>query len=125
MPYQDDPTIRDEEVLWRRANADMFDKTVDGEELLQSWAFKDPKDTLSVDIASETSEAEVLAAGHPGQRIVGITAGFVRELGYTVARDPEPNDPAHALIIPKPGKTKKEKHLDRQSMALRATWTKR
>jgi len=121
-PWFDDPSIDDETVLWRRVDPSMFDD-LEGRQTLTSFAFKSPQDELSMDVSSETTADEILAAGFPGQKIVGIKVGLLRSLGYIVARDPEPDNPAHVLVLPKPGKSKKQKHLDRQRMAQNCTWT--
>ena len=100
----------------------MFDVGPDGQPILQSFAFKAPGDELSMDVSAETTAEKVLESGLPDQKIVGIKAGKLRRLGYIIMRDPEPDDPAHVLVLPLPGKSKKQKHLDRKAMALNATW---
>lgn len=100
----------------------MFDVDLEGREVLTSFAFKAPDDELSMDISTETTKELALAAGYPGQRIVGVKAGVFRRLGYLIVRDPEPDNPAHVLVIPEPGKTNAQKHRDRKAMALNATW---
>jgi len=55
---------------------------------LQSWAWDDQQQEISVYYGAETSVEAVLAAGKPDQRIIRIAAGDVRRLGYIVARDP-------------------------------------
>lgn len=75
-----------------------------------------------MDVSTETTRERVLGAGFPGQQIVGVKAGELRKLGYLIVRDPEPNNPAHVLVIPNPGKSSKQKHRDRKAMALRAEW---
>ena len=121
-PWVDDPSIDDDTTLWRRVNQGMFHVDLEGRQSLTSFAFKSPADELSMDISIETTAEKVLAAGLPDQKIVSIKAGLLRGLGYIIARDPEPNNSAHVLVLPTPGKTKKEKHLDRQTMAKNATW---
>lgn len=121
-PRIDDLSIADETALWRRVNQSMFDVDPAGRLTLQSFAFKAPGDELSMDISTETTAEKVLAAGLPAQKIVSIKVGELRRLGYIIVRDPEPNDPAHVLVLPAPGKSKKQKHLDRKAMALSATW---
>jgi hypothetical protein len=121
-PRVDDSSIADETILWRRVNQSMFDVGPEGQAILQSFAFKAPGDELSMDISGETTAEKVLAAGLPSQKVVGIKAGVLRRLGYIIVRDPEPDDPAHVLVLPLPGKSKKQKHLDRKAMALNAIW---
>ncbi len=120
-PRTDDLSIDDETVLWRRVSPSMFNTDTQGNLILTSFAFKAPQDELSMDVSSETTREKALAMGFPGQRLVGIKAGTLRQLGYIIVRDPEPNNPAHVLVLPKPGKTKSEKQLDRKAMALAVT----
>jgi hypothetical protein len=94
----------------------------EGKRSLTSFAFNSPDDELSMDVSTETTTEKVLAAGVPGQQIVSIKAGELRKLGYGIVRDPEPNDPAHVLVIPNPGKSSSQKHRDRKAMAIRAQW---
>lgn len=121
-PSVDDTSIDSDIVLWRRVNRSMLDVDSEGRQTLTSFAFKSQGDELSMDLSTETTRERVLEAGLPEQKIVGIKVGVLRELGYIIVRDPEPNDPAHVLVLPKPGKSKKEKHLDRKAMALKAEW---
>jgi hypothetical protein len=122
MPWVDDTSINDEVTLWRRVNQSMFSEDSNGRTVLTSFAFKSPDDELSMDVSTETTAETVLSAGYPTQTIVGIKAGVLRKLGYIIARDPVPNNPAHVLVVPTPGKSQKQKHLDRQTMAQNATW---
>lgn len=108
QPRVDDPSIRDEEVLWRRVLPE-WTTMKGGTFRPTSQTFKDRRSyELSVHIASLTTIDKVLAA-YPGQGIVAITAGDVRSLGsYAIVRDPIindpdlPDDPSHALICPSP-----------------------
>jgi hypothetical protein len=123
MPSRhDDLSIHDETILWRRVNSSppMMETDAGGNVTLTSFAFKAPQDELSMDISTETTQERVLAMGFPGQKLVGIEAGVLRRLGYLICRDPEPNDPAHVLVLPHPGKSKNQKREDRKRMALAA-----
>jgi len=121
MPaWTDDVSLSDETLLWRRVHPSMFSLDAGGTRRVTSFAFKSPDDQLSMDVSTETTLEKMLAAGFPGQVVIGIKVGLLRELGYIVARDPEPDNPAHVLVIPKPGKSKNQKHRDRQVMALNA-----
>lgn len=121
-PRVDDLSITDDAVLWRRVNESLFDVGPGGELTLQSFAFRAPEDELSMDISTETTAEKVRAAGFPGQKIVSIQVGVLRRLGYFIVRDPEPDNPAHVLVLPAPGKSSKQKHIDRKAMALNSTW---
>jgi hypothetical protein len=100
--------IPDDAELWRRIDKRMLDPTT---RTLQSWAWDDQRHEVSVFYGRETTAEAVLAAGKPGQIIIRILAGAVRELGYIVARDLEPNNSAHCLILPFPHTRKKRKAL--------------
>jgi hypothetical protein len=78
----------------------MIDRNPDGTESLQSWAYKDQNHELSLHLARETTAETVLAAGKPQQVLVGIRVQVIRDLGYKVVRDPEPDNGAHCLIFP-------------------------
>jgi hypothetical protein len=71
---------------------------LDVTESLQSWAYKDQNHELSVYLARETTRDAVLAAGKPHQIIVAVKAQIIRDLGYNIVRDPEPDNPSHCLI---------------------------
>jgi hypothetical protein len=103
--------ISGEDTLWRRVDKNMIAKNSDGAESLQSWAYKDQNHELSVYLARETTTETVLAAGKPEQVLVGIRVQVIRDLGYKVVRDPQPDNPAHCLILPYP-----QKKIDRKKM---------
>ncbi len=106
----DDPSITDDEILWRRVRRD-WTTTSEGVFRPTSQTFKDRKSfELSVHIARMTS-VEMIRANYPGEGIAAISAGLVRSLGdYKLVRDPilneplTPDDPSHALICPAPNK---------------------
>src|SRR3712207_348243 len=110
QPRIDDPSITDDEILWRRVRSD-WTTTKGGVFRPSSQTFKDRLSfELSVHIASLTS-VETIRANFPGEGIVAVTAGMVRSLGdYKLVRDPIvndpriPDDPSHALICPAPNK---------------------
>jgi hypothetical protein len=103
MPEPTDAAdIVGDDILWRRVDSGMLDKNPDGSESLQSWAYKDQHHELSVYLARETTAAAVLALGKPNQVIVAVKAQAVRDLGYKIVRDPDPENGAHCLIYPYP-----------------------
>jgi len=109
MPNRTDATdIPDDAELWRRIDGGMLDPTT---QTLQSWAWDDQQHEVSVYFGKETTAEAVLAAGKSDQRIIKITAGALRSLGYIVARDPEPDNSAHCVILPYPNTRKKRKAL--------------
>ncbi len=50
-------------------------------------------------LEAEGLPASAALAGHEGYGLVGFTAGLVRTLSQIVVRDPQPNDPAHGLVV--------------------------
>jgi len=96
--------ITDDDILWRRIDPGMIDQGPAGVESIQSWAFKDQSKEISVYLARETTQLAVLAAGKPGQILLGITARSIRALGFKVVRDPDPDNAAHCLVLPYPNK---------------------
>jgi hypothetical protein len=118
MPTRvDDPTIGDEEVLWRRIRPEWVQREPDGTSRPGSFAFMDrtPSAELSVHIASLTDQDCVLQ-GYPQDNLAAIKAGHPRSLGYAIVRDPTPEDPSHALICPSPNKGNARK------IAKQASW---
>jgi len=100
MTDQIDEPIEGAEILWRRLTPDWIKRAEDGSVLIASAAFLDNIDgNVSVHIASLTSIADVLRA-YPHCQIAAIEAQFVTERGFTIKRDPLPDDPSHALIKP-------------------------
>lgn len=113
MPERVDAAdISGNDLLWRRVDQNMLDRNPDGSESLQSWAYKDQHHELSVHLGRETTAEAVLAAGKPEQVLVGIRVQVIRDLGYKVVRDPEPDNGAHCLIFPYP-----ENRTHRKAMA--------
>jgi len=95
----DDPTISDDERLWRRVfPAAVHENEEPGGELrAQSGAFRDHRGPLSVDIGSLTTPDEVLGRA-PGMRLAEFNAKVAREAGCKIQRDRLPDNRAHALI---------------------------
>jgi hypothetical protein len=104
--------IADTALLLRRIDARMLDRTA---KELQSWAWSDQEDEVSVYVAAETTEEKVLLLGKPGQIVIRIAAGDLRRLGYIVVRDPEPDESSHCIIHPYPSSRTQRKDLCRRS----------
>ena len=87
MPRQDDSNICGEIILYRRVplGDDHVKWDSAGTPVLTSQNFKDRLEELSVNMAHETTPADVLA-GHEGYGLAQITAGSVRVASDT--RDP-------------------------------------
>lgn len=114
MPERPDAEdVSGDDIVWRRVDKNMIDRSPDGTESLQSWAYKDQQHEVSVYLARETTVEAVLAAGKPEQLLVGIRVQVIRDLGYKIIRDPESDNRAHCLIWPYP-----ENRTDRKAMAL-------
>jgi hypothetical protein len=107
MDQKDDPSISDTAALWRRVHVDqmIFDDELGGIRPTSN-IFKDPE--MSVTLGDEA-----FAAGRTGAKIVeqnpglypySFTAGLARQHGQIVFREPEPEDPYHAIVFGKKGK---------------------
>ena len=96
----DDESIPDTEDLYRRLpEAWIVPDEVMGGVRISSGAFRDPDSEISVHLSSMIAPDESLAYGREGiVALAAVTAGDARSLKQAVARDPQLNDPAHALI---------------------------
>ena len=116
----DDPSVRDNECLWRRVHPrDIIRDSESGELRPTSAAFR-PSDEMSVDIGSLTT-AEAVLSNYPHHSLIEFTAGIVRKEGGIVVRDPLPDNPSHALVCgknPKGRLTKSQAKKIQQS----STW---
>src|SRR5207253_10839309 len=93
----DDPSIPNEERLWRRIRPNWVHRPPGEAPRPTSAAFKDNRSgEVSVFIASRTT-METLLQNYPTDSLAEITAGLARSEGYRVVRDPDgglvPNDP--------------------------------
>ncbi|MBI1926000.1 hypothetical protein HYR99_17330 [Candidatus Poribacteria bacterium] len=97
----DDKTIPDTEGLWRHINTTIKGLIVKdpktGQYRPSSAVFRDKSGEPSVDLASLTTVGKSLAL-KPDFIITEIQAKIPREMGYAIVRDPQPDNPAHALI---------------------------
>lgn len=105
--YSDDPSIPDAAELWRLVPPNW--QVPDGMGGLRpsSAAFQDSKDgtPMSVFLADQVRASgrglkDVLST-FPGYMIASFSAGFARTLGLSIARDPTPQEPAHAVVVGK------------------------
>lgn len=104
--YRDDRTILDSADLWRRIHPRQIVPNKDtGELRASSAAFKDhpngtPMSVLLADVVVESGrDAFSALAKHPGYALAAISAGHARECKQGVAREPLPNEPAHAVVF--------------------------
>jgi hypothetical protein len=59
---------------------------------------------MSVLLAAEAGNPQNALVGHQGFALASITAALAREQGLGVARDPRPDEPAHAMVFGKKNK---------------------
>jgi len=111
--FVDADDIPNDALLLRRVDKRMVNRANNS---LESWAWDDQNQEISVYVAAETTEERVLAAGKPEQIIVRIKAGEFRKLGHIIVRDREPDEPAHCIIHPHPN------HRIRKKLCERSTW---
>lgn len=108
----DDATIADDSELWRRIHPDWIvpNQNIHGLRV-SSAAFDNSKDgsptsVLMADLVQETGrDAQNVLAGFEGYALASITAGQARHCNQGVARDPLPEEPAHAYIFGEKKKT--------------------
>jgi hypothetical protein len=103
-PRQDDPTIADNDRLFRRVRANQLIAEPDGSHRPSSAVFKVLE--LSVNIESLMNEQgrppEDTLTNYPGEYLTAVTAGQVRAYKHPIIKDTEPpNDPAHGLVLGK------------------------
>ena len=122
--YADDPTIGDDEELWRRIPPlwVIHDDTRGGWRPT-SQAFHDHPDgsPMSVFLASVMLAAQrpptdaIHGHEHKDFHLASISAGFARSLDQLVVRDPQEDEPAHGSVV---GQKKKAC----RKLAKAATW---
>jgi len=93
----DDPSIGNDERLWRRVHPTQIELDPQTKEPDVSSGTFSTREEVLVTIATESTLADFLR-DNPDHSIIEFTAGAARALGCTVVRDPQPNDPAHALV---------------------------
>jgi hypothetical protein len=114
---ENDPSISDEVVLWRRVHPDQIVHNNNLNEMRPtSQAFQNTSgsDGMSVNIADETTTEDTLR-GFEDHFVVSLGVGFVRGLNQGVVRKPLEENPAHAEVIGKKTKSVKKKLSDASS----------
>ena len=119
---EDDPTVADDEVLYRRIHKSQAFTDEHGHLRPGSGAFEDREDGISVFLRSVLVEyghavPEVVVADLPNRHVAALTVRDVRALGCGVTRDPDPPgevphacNAAHALVhTPLGGKARSRK----------------
>ena len=104
--YRDDPTIPNTAELLRRVpRRHRIPDLERGCYRMSSAAFDDhpsggPMSVLLADVMREEGRGpEAALTGHVDFSLVSITAGLARQCNQGVARDPVPNEPAHAVVF--------------------------
>lgn len=121
--WVDDLSISDGEVLWRRVPPQQAVKDHRTGRWRPSSAVFRPSDReMSVNMASLTTESAALAA-NPEDGLVAFTAGRARALDCIIVRQPEPDNPAHAIVVKKGSDTRLTKG-DARILAEEAEWVK-
>jgi len=106
--YQDDPTILNEDALWRRIPPWHFIRDDNAGRTRPSSAAFDEYD-MSVVIAKNSRGSESALANHVGFALAAITAGLARDNGQGVASDPTTEEPAHGIVFGNKTKTIKKR----------------
>lgn len=106
--YTDDPTILDGAELWRRIPPWHFIKDENLGQIRPSKAAFDnhpngsPMSVVLADVVAEAGRGpDAVLAGHKGFALAAITARLARECQQGIAREPLPDEPAHAMVFGK------------------------
>ncbi len=103
--YKDDPTIKDDAILWRNIPPRHFVHDDKGGIRASSAAFQNDKDgsPMSVSLAEVVlrrgGTPENLVRSLPGFALASIIAALARRCDQGIARDEKPDNPAHALVF--------------------------
>lgn len=120
MPERiDDLSITNDALLWRRLHPTQVICNDDGSYRISSAAFKDGNHEVSVNLAALTTTEDTLA-GFPDRGIAELQAGIPRSLKHALVRDPEPQNPAHALICEPVPHPSKQRERDARTMSRQA-----
>lgn len=97
---EDDPSIPGDERLFRRIPHTWVNWDENGNPAISSAAFKD--EGLSVNLESVMARngrppADAIR-NYAGYGLAAITAAHARSLNQAVARDPQPEEPAHGVV---------------------------
>ena len=101
-PNNDDVSIGDAAILWRRIHPTWWVKDHNnGGRRISSEAFDDSDDgsPMSVAITAECAGTGTLLNGFPGYGLASLTAGDVRQCKQGVVKSPTKSLPAHASVV--------------------------
>lgn len=93
-------SIPDHARLWRGVVSSQINTNADGQQIPSEGALR--SEEVSVNIGDETTVEWVInkaRARGVEWRLWQFTAGEARGLGCIVDRDPEPDDPSHAVVL--------------------------
>ena len=125
MPQRiDDPTIDNDDWLWRRVRnrPQWYAQNPDGTYRLSSVVFLDTyTNEVSVDLAKLTTQEFALRVD-ADDGLAQIKAKLPRSLQHVVTADPEPDNPAHALICPPLTLSQGQRKSSARLMAQAAEW---
>lgn len=99
--YQDDPTLPNEERLFRRVHLKQLVVDDDtGLARISSGAFRDKELSINIEsvLQSEGKNLDACLKDHLAHKLVSITAGAARQHHQLVCRDPQPKDLSHGLV---------------------------
>ena len=108
--FSDDPSIEHSDELWRRIgrrqDQTIFDNNTNRYRP-SSGAFNNNRDgsPMSVDLAKIAKFPSVTLKGHEDYNFASITAGLARDCNQIVAHDPQPDNPAHSVVVGKKSKS--------------------
>ncbi len=104
--YSNDPTIADDAELWRRIHPDhIFYDENKGRWRPSTAAFENhpngsPMSVLLGEMVLGSGRGPLdILTGYEGYALASITAGLARQCNQGVAREPLPDEPAHAVVF--------------------------
>jgi len=103
--FANDPTIMDVERLFRRIHPSQLvpDERTPGKRRISSGAFRNEELSIAIEstVATSGRQSPDVLRNYPDHALVAITAGKARSHNQKVARDPEPDEPAHGVVFGK------------------------
>lgn len=99
--FEDDPSVLDDERLFRRIHLKQIVKDEDtGLARVSSGAFRDSELSVNIEsvLTSHSYDASHCLAGRREHRLVSITARIARTHGQAVCKNPLEDDPSHGIV---------------------------
>ena len=104
--YNDDATISNNALLWRRIPPTWWVRDENlGRIRPTSQAFDDSRDgtpmsVLLAEIVARSGRSPIdVLVGHGGFALAAVTSGLARDCNQGIARDPQPQETAHAVVF--------------------------